>query len=150
MISLVTKSTHKKVKLNKKIIGKKLDKLASKVANIGIFVISFSKELGMYEIVEATTKRVALTYLPNKNLANALCVRLNQQKIHQKQIKDPNYFNNSQSQINNYIDLKNECMLYRHTMNTTKDDFKFESTRHRLIETVEKQKYALSQVKNLF
>jgi len=150
MISLVSRSTHKKVKLNKRVIGKKLDKIAQNVAKRGVFVISYDKSLEMYQILEAITKRVVLTYIPTKKLANVLCVRLNSKKLHQQTIRDGGMFRKPQELINKYVDAKNECMFYRHTMKTTKDAFKFEATRHRLIETVLRQKYALSNVQNLF
>lgn len=150
MMSLVTKSTHKKTKLNKKYIGKKLDNIAKNVAKRGVFVISYNKNIGMFEIIEAVSKRVVLTHLPNKNLANVLCVRLNRQKMHIQHVREGHFFRKPQKLINKYVDVKNECMFYRHTMKTTKDDFRFESTRHRLIEGVLRQKHALQQVKNLF
>lgn len=150
MMLLASRSTHKKVKLNKRVISKKLDNIAKNVAKRGVFVISYNKSTGMFEVIEAVTKRVVLTHLPNKNLANVLCVRLNQQKLHQKTIREGHLFRRPQAIINKYVDLKNECMFYRHTMKTTKDDFRFESTRHRLIESVLRQKHALQQVKNLF
>jgi len=136
--------------LNKRVISKKLDNIAKNVAKRGVFVISYNESTGMFEIIEAVTKRVVLTHLPNKNLANVLCVRLNQQKLHQTTIREGHLFRRPQTIINKYVDLKNECMFYRHTMKTTKDDFRFESTRHRLIESVLRQKHALQQVKNLF
>ena len=150
MMSLVTKSTHKKQKLNKKYIGKKLDRIAKNVAKRGVFVLSFNKNEGLYEILEAVSKRVVLAHIPNKKLANVLCVRLNSKKMPIQSIREGHFFKKPQELINKYVDVKNECMFYRYTMKTTKDDFRFEATRHRLIEGVLKQKHALEQVQNLF
>lgn len=134
---LSTKFTHNEIRSNKFDLSRQLDKLTNKVLDRGIYVIE-KNNYGFYNLLEYTKKKSIITDIPGYKLADSICNSFNNKHSSRK--------NNStfvQSMINMYHKLNNDCMFYRNTITTTKDEFKREVTITRL-------DIAVQQLKNVY
>ncbi len=130
---LVTESTHKELRFNKYEIAKKLERLTDKIIERGVYVIEKNND-GFYNLVEYTKKKALLIDLPGYKLANNICNALNARK--QVNIAF------AQTMIDMYHKLSVDCIYYRHTISTTKDEFRREVVITRL-------DIAVQQLKNV-
>lgn len=120
------KFTHNEIKSNKFELSRQLDKLTNKVLDRGIYVIE-KNNYGFYNLVEYTKKKSIIADIPGYKLADSICNSFNNR--HSSKKNNPAFV---QSMISMYHKLNNDCMFYRNTITTTKDDFKREVTITRL------------------
>jgi hypothetical protein len=130
---LVTESTRKELSFNKYELAKKLERLTDKIIERGVYVIEKNND-GFYNLVEYTKKKALLLDVPGYILANNICNALNSRKGIN--------LNFAQTMIDTYHKLSTDCMYYRHTIGTTKDEFRREVVITRL-------DIAIQQLKNV-
>ncbi len=133
MKMLVTESTRKELNFNKYELAKKLERLTDKIIERGVYVIEKNND-GFYNLVEYTKKKALLLDIPGYILANNICNALNSRKSIN--------LNFAQTMIGMYHKLSTDCMYYRHTIGTTKDEFRREVVITRL-------DIAIQQLKNV-
>lgn len=143
---MATKSTRKKPQFDKQEVARKLDEISQKVSKRGAFVVI--KSDGLYNVFEALSKKVILHSIPQKSLAQTLCVRLNLPK-NKSAAWNSIKTNKTQKYILQYCDIINESMFYKHTIKTTADDFRREVAFVRLDEAIRKGKYCLKKIKGV-
>lgn len=143
---MVTKSTRKKPQFDKAVIAKKLEELSDKVSKRGAHVVISHN--GLFNVIEALKKEVVLHSIPQKTLAETLCVRLNQPKTRFAGVTATG-IKKTQQYILNYCDILNETVFYRHTIKSTNDDFRREVAFVRLDEAIHKGKYLLNKIKGV-
>jgi len=112
---LVTESIHKEPSFNKHELAKKLERLTDKIIERGVYVVEKNND-GFYNLVEYTKKKALLIDVPGYKLANNICNALNARKKVNLSF--------TQNMIDMYHKLSNDCMYYRHTIGTTKDEFR--------------------------
>lgn len=143
---MATKSTRKKPQFNKQEVTKQLDKISISVSKRGAFVVVSAG--GLYSVFEALSKQVVLHSIPQKRLAQTLCVRLNlpnNKSSKWTRLKT----SKTQKYILQYCDVINESLFYKHTIKTTDDDFRREVAFVRLDEAVRKGRYLLDKIKGV-
>ena len=143
---MATKSTRKKPQFNKQEVTKQLDKISISVSKRGAFVVVSAG--GLYNVFEALSKQVVLHSIPQKRLAQTLCVRLNlpnNKSSKWTRLKT----SKTQKYILQYCDVINESLFYKHTIKTTDDDFRREVAFVRLDEAVRKGRYLLDKIKGV-
>jgi len=115
---LVTKSTHKRKRYNKKHLANKLDNLAKKVAKRNIFVVE-KTEPG-YNIINYLDKSVCVENVPFLSIAQTATKNFN------KAEKDTmgNGFRNMQSHVDKYFKHYMDLQFYKHTIKTSEDKTK--------------------------
>lgn len=114
---LVTESTRKELSFNKYELAKKLERLTDKIIERGVYVIEKNND-GFYNLVEYTKKKALLLDIPSYRLASNICNALNSRKGIN--------LNFAQTMVAMYHKLSTDCMYYRHTIGTTKDEFRRE------------------------
>lgn len=143
---MATKSTRKKPQFNKADIAKKLDEISTKVSQRGAHVVVNNG--GLYAVLEALQKRIVLHSIPQKHLAETLCVRLNQPTSKGSRPTSTT-MQKTQKYLLDYCDILNNSLFYKHTIKMTKDDFRREVAFVRLDEAVHKGKYILTKIKGM-
>jgi hypothetical protein len=143
---LATKSTRKKPQFNKQDVAKQLAEISHNVSKRGAFVVVYTD--GLYNVFEALSKKVVLHSIPQKSLAQTLCVRLNLPKTKTAtwaRLKT----SKTQKYILQYCDIINESLFYKHTIKTSDDEFRREVAFVRLDESIRKGKYYLNKIKGV-
>lgn len=110
-------------KANKTELSTRLNTIASNVAKKPVYVIT--SDNGTYNVINYFNKYTVLKYIPSKNLAKYVCESLNTNK---KSVK----FSEIQHFVDVYAKHYYDCEFYKHTIKTTKDDFKKDVTITRL------------------
>jgi hypothetical protein len=87
---------------------------------------------GFYNLVEYTKRKVLLLDIPGYILANNICNALNSKKSIN--------LNFAQTIVGMHHKLSTDCMYYRHTIGTTKDEFRREVAITRLDITIQQLK----------
>ncbi len=146
---MATKSTHKKIPLNKKKeLARKLDLAAQNVAKRGVFVPV--RKNNYYIVTESFSNKYVLHYVPTKKLAQTLCVRLNRRNTTKEPLKT-HEINIEQRKMNKYMDLFNETKFFTAILDSdTVDDFRKEVAFIRMTEVVNHMKHLYPSVANLF
>lgn len=111
--------------MNKKVVAKKLDKLASNVAKRGIFVVN--KINNVFVVQDHISKNVVVDDIPLKQVADYLCQCKNKQK-------EPTEIVSAKlrNSMNAFWKFQTDIMFYRYTLKTTKDPIKYDMTEARL------------------
>lgn len=143
---MATKSTRRKPQFNKQEVAKQLEEISHNVTKRGAFVVVYTD--GLYNVFEALSKKVVLHSIPQKRLAQTLCVRLNLPKSKGVQWNSLQK-TRTQKYILQYCDVINESMFYKNTIKTSTDDFRREVAFVRLDEAVRKGKYYLTKIKGV-
>lgn len=146
---MATKSTHKKIPLNKKKeLARKLDLAAQNVVKRGVFVPV--RKNNYYIVTESFSNKYVLHYVPTKKLAQTLCVRLNRRNTTKEPLKT-HEINIEQRKMNKYMDLFNETKFFTAILDSdTVDDFRKEVAFIRMTEVVNHMKHLYPSVANLF
>lgn len=118
-----TKSTPKLTSYNKQQLAQQLDLIAHQVAQRGVY-LAVRNTAGYYDVVDYLREATVIHDVPNRSLADHLSVALNQRHYF-----SPSYL---QTQLDRYHKLNNDCVHYRHTLDTTTDQFKQHLARTRL------------------
>lgn len=142
---MATKSTRKKPQFDKAVIAKKLDEISKNVSQRGAHVVI--NHDGLFNVFEALNKRVVLHSIPQKSLAQTLCVRLNQSKNGKYAPLTSTAIRKTQDYILQYCDVLNDTLFFKHTIKKTNDDFRREVAFVRLDEAILKGKYILTKIK---
>ena len=137
---LVTESTRKELNFNKYELAKKLERLTDKIIERGVYVIEKNND-GFYNLVEYTKKKALLLDIPGYILANNICNALNSRKSIN--------LNLAQTMIGMYHKLSTDCMYYRHTIGTTKDEFRREVVITRLDIAIQQLKHVNRELATL-
>jgi len=137
---LVTKSTPKSKKFNKRDLAKRLDTLSNNVAKRGVFVVRPNK-YNEFDVFDYVNQRVYHDNFPSKSLAQQMCDRYNKNK------KSVPTKSKRINELCKAISKHNQdCMHYMHIITTTNDDFKAEYTEIRLRESQMAMKHLLSDL----
>ena len=132
---MATKHIHKKKPYNKAHLKSKIDNLAKKVAQKGVFVVSKS-EPG-YKVLDCITNSLVIDNIPFKNVASELTDQLNKAD-NPKEIS----VNNLNNHITKYYKYINDIIFYRHTISSSKDTYKVSGARARLLDAIHMAKEA--------
>ena len=132
---MATKHIHKKKPYNKAHLKSKIDNLAKKVAQNGVFVVSKS-EPG-YKVLDCITNSLVIDNIPFKNVASELTDQLNKAD-NPKEIS----VNNLNNHITKYYKYMNDIIFYRHTISSSKDAYKVSGARARLLDAIHMAKEA--------
>lgn len=117
------KSTRKLTNFNKQQLAQQLDTLAKQVADRGVYIAASNSD-GFYDVIDYLRDTVVVHDVPTQSLAEHLSTALNHK----------HHFSSSylQTQLDRYHKLNNDCVHYRHTLETTTDQFKQHLARTRL------------------
>lgn len=118
-----TKFTHKLTKSNKRRLEEQLNTLAKHIADRGVYVTA-PNDNGFFDVVDYLRSAVIVYDIPTQSLADHLSSVLN----------NKHHFSSSylQTHLNRYHKLTIDCVHYRHTLETTSDQFKQHLARTRL------------------
>lgn len=130
-------------RINKYKLSNQLDQLADNVIKRGVYVIDKTGQ--STNIVDYLKKQTVLTDIPTVEMANNICDQLNKLRIKQK----PNLFQ-AQHLIDYCNRLNSDTICYRHTINTTRDDFKRDLVAVRLDSTLQTLKQVIYQINKIF
>lgn len=119
-------------------IAKKLNHIASNVAKKPVYVIS--RMNGNYNIVNYYNNNSVIRYIPSKSLAQYMCDAFNKKKTNK-------CFRSIQQYVDTYSKHYYDCEFYKHTINTTNDEFKRSVTITRLDISIEYLKQAANQIR---
>lgn len=131
------KSILKEKNFNKEQLAVQIDSLTNKILSKGVYVIEKTTE-GFYNIRDYVKKTLILSDIPTYAIADSLCNVLNNTKRGNFNIKI------AESLIRSYHKITNDCVHYRYTIKSTKDDFRKEVVYTRLDLSVQH----LKRVKN--
>jgi len=121
---LATKSTHKRKNFNKKQIAAKLDKLAERVSSKDIFVVSRNQEY--YTVVDYKTEKITYNHLPNRQVANKICSRMNKKQLSKVVVKE------IYTLLDKYYMLENDTYFFKNTISNTTSDITLHTAYARL------------------
>jgi len=111
--------------MNKKYVAKKLDKLATRVAKRGIFVVN--KVNNVFVVQDHIKGSIVIDEIPLRNVAEYLCKCKNKQnppsEVVGKKLRDS---------MKLYFKFANDIMFYKYTLKTTNDPIKYDMTEARL------------------
>lgn len=119
-------------------LAKKLTDLANNVAKSPVFVVSSND--GVFDILNYYTKLSVVRNIPSKSLASYMCDAFNKKK------KAPS-IRELQQYVNIYAKHYHDCEFYKHTIKTTKDEFKRAVTITRLDISIEYLKQAAAYIR---
>jgi poly(3-hydroxyalkanoate) synthetase len=118
-------------------LAKKLSDIANNVAKKPVFVVSPNN--GVFDILNYYTRIPVIQEVPSKSLAVYMCESLNKKKtVPTKPL---------QKYVNIYAKHYYDCEFYKHTIKTTKDNFKRDVTINRLDISIEYLKQAASYIR---
>ena len=135
---MATKSTHKKKNFNKKQIAEKLDKLAERVSSKDIYVVGRNQEY--YTIVDYKSGKIKFNHLPNRNVANKICSRVNRKKLPREIVKQ------MYSLIEKYYTLENDTYFYKHTISNTSNEISLHTAYARLDLTTARMQNIMNKI----
>lgn len=136
---MATKYISKKKPYNKAHLKNKIDNLAKKVAQKGIFVVS--KSHPGYKVLDCITNDIVIDNVPFKNVASELTDQLNKAD-NPKEIST----NNLKNHVSKYYKYMNDIIFYRHTISNSKDTYKVSGARARLLDAIHMAKEARNHI----
>ena len=119
-------------------LSDKLNTIASNVAKKPVFVVAPSE--GCYNVLNYFNKAAVIEHIPSKHLAKYVCESLNANKRSGR-------FKEIQNFVNMYAKHYYDCEFYKHTIKTTKDEFKKDVTITRLDMSIEYLKQAATNIR---
>lgn len=127
--------------MNKKVVAKKLDKLASNVAKRGIFVVN--KVNNVFVVQDHIKKTIVIDDIPLKHVADYLCNCKNKQKEPSEVVGKK-----LRSAMNSYFKFQSDIMFYKHTLKNTKDTMKYDMTEARLDDAIGRLQHIRSELQH--
>lgn len=128
-------------KFNKTQIANKLDHLIDSVTKKGIFVLDRSES--HYSVVDYLNKRVLISEIPDKSMAEYLCGRYNKNTMTKEKNKEVAKL------LNQYRKLETDCVFYSHTIAKSDDEVTVDVARMRKNYTVLQLKKIREEIKNI-